>query len=191
MRLFVALEIPAGVRDNLAALVQELRTLTQEARDNRPRWARAENLHVTLKFIGEVARERLDGIRGALAAVRSERPADLAFRGLGFFPNERHPRIFWAGIEASENLQSLAAEIDRSLEAFGVARERRAFAPHLTLARFQPPGLPEKLRSAIQREIAREFGSLHTHEFHLIESRLKSSGAEYTRIATFPFATEA
>ena len=191
MRLFAALEIPAGVRDNLAALVQELRALTQEARDNRPRWARAENLHVTLKFIGEIEQAKLEGIRGALAAVRSERLVDLAFRGLGFFPNERHPRVFWAGIEASENLKTLAADIDRSLEAFGVARERRAFAPHLTLARFEPPGLHEKLRPAIQREIAREFGSLHTHAFHLVESRLKSSGAEYTRIATFPFATEA
>ncbi len=143
MRLFAALEIPAGVRDNLAALVQELRALTQEARDNRPRWARAENLHVTLKFIGEIEQAKLEGIRGALAAVRSERPVDLAFRGLGFFPNERHPRAFWAGIEASENLKTLAV------------------------------------------------GSLHTHAFHLVESRLKSSGAEYTRIATFPFATEA
>jgi 2'-5' RNA ligase len=91
-------------------------------------------------------------------------------------------------MEASGNLQSLAEGIDSALEKLGVAREKRAFLPHLTLARFEPPGIHEKLRAAILSDAAREFGSLRTNEFHLIESKLKSSGAEYTRIASFPFA---
>jgi len=191
VRLFVALEIPAEIRNGLAALIESLRALAQQERDKRPRWARPENLHVTLKFIGDAHATKLAGIRTALSAVRSDRPVDLAFRGLGFFPNERRPKVFWAGIEASGNLQSLAEDIETELEAFGVAREQRAFAPHLTLARFEPPGLHEKLRAAIQKEITRDFGSLHTREFHLFESKTKSSGAEYTRMASFPFATEA
>lgn len=187
MRLFVALEIPTAVRESLTALVQSLRTLSPQ-----PRWVRPENLHVTLKFIGEWPLEKLEPLRTVLAAVRQNEPTALEFRGLGFFPNETRPRVFWAGIEASPNLRTLASEIDRATEKLGVPREQRPFSPHLTLARFEPPGLPEKLRAAIQQNSAREFGALRTNEFHLIESKLKPSGAEYTTLQTFPFAaTEA
>ena len=86
MRLFVALEIPAAVRDNLAAQIEVLRELSTKVVDKRPRWVRPENLHMTLKFIGEVSPAKLDGIRGALSAIRSNAPCRLKFRGLGFFP---------------------------------------------------------------------------------------------------------
>jgi len=191
VRLFVALEIPAAVRDNLAAQIKELRDLSTKVADKRPRWVRPENLHVTLKFIGEVASTKLDAIRGALSAIRSNAPVDLKFRGLGFFPNERHPRVLWAGLEASANLTSLAGDIDGALETQGIACERRTFTPHLTLARIEPPDLHEKLRASIQENTAREFGSFQTREFHLIESKLKPSGAEYTTLASFPFTLEA
>ena len=186
MRLFVALEIPTAVRESLAALLDSLRALSAQ-----PRLVRPENLHVTLKFIGEWAPEKLDALRSALDAVRLDQPVTLDFHGLGFFPNEKRPRVFWAGIEASPNLITLASEIDRATEKLGIPREQRAFSPHLTLARFEPPGLPEKLRGAIQENAAREFGALHSSEFRLIESKLKPSGAEYTTLQTFPFAAEA
>jgi 2'-5' RNA ligase len=190
MRLFVALEIPAAVRDNLAAQVKELRDLSAQLADKRPRWLRPENLHVTLKFIGEVSPAKLESIRDALAAIHSDAPVHLQFRGLGFFPNEQYPRILWAGIEASANLPPLAANIDSALETQGVAREKRAFTPHLTLARFEPPGMHEKLRAMIRRNSGREFGSLQAREFHLIESKLKPAGAEYTSLASFPITSE-
>jgi 2'-5' RNA ligase len=183
MRVFVALEIPSAVRENLAALLESLRAVSPQTR-----WVRAENLHVTLRFIGEVAEAKLAAIRGALASVLSEQPITLDFRGLGFFPSEKHPRVFWAGIEASPNLSVLAAEIDKAMEKLGVPVEKRPFSPHLTLARFEAPKLPEKLRAAIQKNAARDFGSLRTTQFHLIESKLKSSGAEYTTVESFPFA---
>jgi 2'-5' RNA ligase len=190
MRLFVALEIPAAVRDNLAAQMKELRDLSAQVADKWPRWVCQENLHVTLKFIGEVPPAKLEGIREALAAIHSDAPLDLQFRGLGFFPSEQYPRVLWAGIEASPNLPSLAADIDSALEKQGVAREERTFAPHLTLARFEPPGLHEKLRAVIQQNSGREFGSFEACEFYLIESKLKPAGAEYTSLASFPIASE-
>jgi 2'-5' RNA ligase len=191
MRLFVALEIPVAVRDNLAALIMELRDLSAKVGDKRPRWVRRENLHVTLKFIGEVSPEKLEGIRGALSAIRSDAPVEIKFLGLGFFPNDQHPRVLWAGLEVSANLPSLAGDIDGALETQGIARERRAFTPHLTLARIEPPGLHEKLCAAIQKNEARDFGSFQAREFRLIESKLKPSGAEYTTLASYPFAVEA
>ena len=191
MRLFVALEIPAAVRDNLAAFIKELRDLSALLADKRPRWVRSENLHVTLKFIGEASATKLDGICGALSAIRSDAPVDLQFRELGFFPDEKYPRVLWAGLVASPNLPLLAGHIDRALEAQGIAPDKRAFTPHLTLARFEPPGLHEKLRVAIQKNSEREFGTFQAREFHLIESKLKPTGAEYTSLASFPFTLEA
>src|SRR5258708_11918122 len=175
--------MPGGLRHNPAMLIKGLRNVGPKAR-----WVRPQNLHVTLKFTGEAPPGKLDGMGSAVGGVRAERAVEMDFRGLGFFPNEKHPRVLWANVEASSYLKSLAADIDHALEALGVPREQRPFTPHLTLARFPSPRIPEKLRDAIQQNIAREFGSLRTSEFHLIESKLKPSGAEYTRLASFSFA---
>jgi 2'-5' RNA ligase len=191
VRLFVALEIPAAVRDNLAAQINELRDLRAPLAAKRLRWVRPENLHVTLKFIGEVEAAKLDGIRSALTAIGLDAPVGLDFRGLGFFPDEKYPRVLWVGLHASGNLPVLASDIDRTLEGQGIARDERAFAPHLTLARFEPRGLHEKLRIAIQKNSEREFGAFEAREFHLIQSKLKPSGAEYTSLAAFPLTLEA
>ena len=182
MRLFVALEIPSAVRENLAALLASLRAITKE-----PQWVRAENLHVTLKFLGEVAEEKVVAVRAALAEVRSGEPVTLDFHGSGFFPNEKHPRVFWAGMEASANLKILAADIESAMEKLGFPREQREFSPHLTLARFERSRLPEALRKPIADNAQREFGLLQTSEFHLIQSHLKRTGAEYTTLASFRF----
>jgi 2'-5' RNA ligase len=182
VRLFVALQILPAVRKNLAEFLATLRAISSE-----PRWVRTENLHVTLKFIGEVQAEKLGDMRAALSAVHSDRAVALDFRGVGFFPNEKRPRVFWAGIEASTNLARLAGDIDRALQKLGIPPEKRPFSPHLTLARFEPPGVPENLRAAIQENSKREFGSVAAKEFHLIESKLKPGGAEYTTLETFPF----
>jgi 2'-5' RNA ligase len=184
MRLFVALEIPSAVRENLTALLKSLRAVSPQTR-----WVHPENLHVTLKFIGEAPETKLAAIRSALAGASSDQPVTLDFRGLGFFPNEKRPRVFCVGIEASPNLKTLAADIDWATEKLGIPREQRPFSPHLTLARFERSGVTEKLRVAIQENSGSYFGSLRTNQFRLIESKLKPSGAEYTTLKSFSFAT--
>src|SRR5437016_13878004 len=111
MRLFVALELPAAVRENLAALLKALRAVSPQTR-----WVRPENLHLTLKFMGEVPETKLAAIRSALDSVHSEQPTTVVFRVLGFFPSEIRPRVFWTGIDASTNLKTLAAEIYRAAD---------------------------------------------------------------------------
>lgn len=188
VRLFVALEIPAAVRDNLAALINDLRAADASSSKNKARWVRPENLHVTLKFIGNIDAGKMDPIRGALAEVCSSSSVELHFRGLGFFPNEKRPRVLWTGIEASPNLAPLAVSIDARLEKLGIPRETREFSPHLTIARFDPPGISETLRAAAQENAARELGAVRTGEFHLFESKTRPAGAEYTRLSSFSFA---
>lgn len=190
MRLFVALEIPSTVRDNLAIVLSEFRTADQPSSKSRARWVRPENLHVTLKFIGHVDAGKLDAIREALDAVRSDSPFDVRFRSVGFFPNERRPRVLWVGMEASPSLAPLAKDIDSRLGPLGIPLETRDFTPHLTLARFDPPGISDKLRAAVQKSAEREFGGCRANEFRLMESKLRPSGAEYTTLQTFRFAAE-
>lgn len=180
MRLFVALEIPDDVRETIARLVGELKPL-----DDSWKWIRAENLHVTLKFLGETPQEKMKGICDALKGVSCRWPIPVTFRGLGFFPNERRPRVLWIGMEAPPALAKLASDIENKLVAIGVPREERAFTPHLTLARNKEGRISEKLHAALSGHSTREFGTMNAAAFHLIESKLKSTGAEYTTLESF------
>jgi 2'-5' RNA ligase len=183
MRLFIAISLTSEIRQNIDSLLQELRAVAPHAK-----WIRPDNLHITLKFLGETESAHLAAIRNTLATLTSPQPVSLDFSGLGFFPNEHRARVLWIGMNANSNLDILAADIDRATHALGFPLETRPFTPHLTLARFEPPGLPPQLGEAIRSDAKRKFGSLVAHDFHLIESRLKSSGAEYTTLQSFRFA---
>lgn len=185
MRLFVALEIPADVRDRLIALINEFRPLAAKLK-----WVRADNLHLTLKFIGEAESAKLEAIRATLESVRSNTPVALQVQGLGFFPNDRWPRVFWAGVRASNNLATLAADIDAACATLGFAREKHPYSPHLTLARLESTHPTGALQGAIELSKAREFGTFRATEFRLIESKLKPAGAEYTTVQPFSFVSE-
>lgn len=176
------------MRDNLAALIEKLRAADASSSRSKARWVRVENLHVTLKFIGNVDAGQLGAIRAALGEACSDDTVELRFRGLGFFPNHKRPRVLWAGIVASPNLTPLTAGIDARLEKLGIARETREFAPHLTLARFDPPSISGELLAAARENESVEFGALRAGEFHLFESKTRPTGAEYTRLSSFSFA---
>lgn len=168
-------------------MIDDLRRLDSKSVAKKPRWVPPENLHVTLKFIGHTDASRLDSIRAAIASVSSPQPVRLHFSAIGFFPNAKRPRAVWGGVDASENLAPLATDIDQKLAAAGFPAESHAYQPHLTLARLDPPVLSTELREAVERNASRDFGELLTGEFHLIESKLKPTGAEYTTLQSFLF----
>jgi 2'-5' RNA ligase len=180
VRLFVALDIPEEVRTALGALIEKLRPACRNAR-----WVRIEGAHITLKFIGEAPAEKAEGIKTALASVAFPSPIKIFFHGLGFFPSERRPRVLWAGMEAGDELGALAAAVETALEPLGIAREQRAFSPHLTLARFDSPSDLHQLHAAVAAAGPLEFGGTISKEIHLYQSVLKRGGAEYTRLATW------
>lgn len=186
MRLFVALDFPDQIRRALAEAIAQL-----EPKSRGIRWMHPGGMHVTLKFIGETAADNVAAIRAALASVRSPRPVETNFRGIGFFPSDRRPRVAWCGIEASSNLPKLAASVEEALEPLGISRESRPFVPHLTLARLNSRQNSGDLVRAAADWKSRVFGSARETEFHLFQSFLKPSGAEYQRLATFPFVKEA
>ena len=155
MRLFVALDIPEPIRREINTYVDDLRRVAPDTK-----WVRADNYHITLKFIGEWKRDVCEVIE---AVSKVEGPAiDVAIRGNGFFPTPRSPRVFWVGIESKpwgkntlegedgpsecgdglpspsgfeSALQVLAAQVDQATSTLGIEPESRPFSPHLTLAR--------------------------------------------------------
>lgn len=182
MRLFVALDFPEDVRQNLLELIAQLKSKSAKVR-----WVRPEGMHITLKFIGYVDEKKAESIAVTLREIHSPQPVEMSFRGVGFFPNERRPRVIWCGVECSANLAELAGKIEHALEPLGVEAESRSYVPHLTLARLPSSDGADKLLHTANELKWRDFGTAREPEFHLFESILKPSGAEYKRLQTYPF----
>jgi len=190
MRLFVALDLGAGIRRSIATYLDGVRGFAPEAR-----WAKAEALHVTLKFIGEQPEGDIPRIQSALSAIRVP-PISLSFRGYGFFPTVKAARVFWIGIEASNALPNLAMQIDTALATIGIPREEHAYTPHLTLARSgsAAPRIRHEVQSSarfrhVQTKLSAlplpDFGTMTAHEFFLFQSKLSPGGSQYSKLAAF------
>jgi 2'-5' RNA ligase len=185
MRLFAAIDVPEQIRERLERVITHLRPSAHV------KWSAVYNLHITLKFIGEWPAPELEKLQTALAAVTPRPPVQIDVRGVGWFPNQHHPRVFWAGIVAGPELQTLARDIESALEPVGVAREEREFSPHLTLARIKQPTPLHTLRQAVTDLEPVDFGTLAADRFCLYRSQPGSAGSIYTKLAEYPFVAPA
>ena len=179
MRLFTAIDIPDDLTEALRSFVNQLRPTAKIG------WSPIENLHVTTKFIGDWREQRLDELKNVLASVPVNRAIEITVKGLGWFPNPRHPRVFWAGIEAGEPLRDLARATEHALAQLGVPVEKRAYSPHLTLARIREAVSLDLLQQTLQSFPAGcgfDFGSFKATQFFLY----LSAGGKYTQLAGFP-----
>ena len=181
MRLFTAVDIPPDVVRALDQLIAALKPAA------RIKWSPAANLHITTKFIGEWPDRRLAELTQTLRGLVKREPIPIEVRDLGFFPNARAPRVFWAGVHAPPILAELARETDRALAGLGVPLEARAFSPHLTLARIKEPVPLDRLHEAIAALPSTAFGAFSVDRFYLYQSTLNPSGSVYTQLAEFPF----
>jgi 2'-5' RNA ligase len=189
MRLFIALDIDEAIAQRLDDYVRTL-----SPRFPGVRFVRSSNYHVTLKFLGEV--RDAGAVRSALREIAAA-SFELRAAGVGFFPNARAPRVFWAGIDAPA-LPVLAHQVEERMTALGFARERD-FHPHLTLAR-NGSGRPRPVRGERSPEAFAqlanyvaaapqpEFGTMTACEFFLYESRLLAGGAEYHKLERYALA---
>jgi len=187
LRLFIACDLSDEVRRALGELQNGLRAATRV----RLRWVRPDGIHVTLKFLGEVDGGRVGEIERALAGAIEPFDAQVRPAGLNGF-GVRRLRVVWVGLEGDvDRLAGLAGRIDEVLATLGFPRERRPFAPHLTLAR-----VPDEASPQDRRDLARllegypmpELPSMRLTEVHLIRSTLGPGGSVYQRLATFPGA---
>jgi 2'-5' RNA ligase len=176
MRLFTALDVPGEIAARLRAFVDRLRSTAKLT------WSPMENLHVTTKFIGEWPEPRLHELTDALAVVPPSGTVEIAIHGVGWFPDARNPRVFWAGVESGPELQTLAHDTEQALAKLGVPVEEREFHPHLTLARRRDAAPLEQLRSVLAKVIIPDFGVFRPTSFFLYQS----AGGRYTRLKEFP-----
>ncbi len=182
MRLFTGIDLPAEVKQNLADLTARLRPAA------RLKWSSAGSFHVTTKFIGGWPETRLSELVSVLRSLPAREPIPISVRGLGWFPNAKAPRVFWAGIEAPPALAELAKQTDQATSKLGISRENRPFSPHLTLARIKDQTPLECLQREIGTFQSDDFGEFTADRFHLYLSELSPSGSIYTKLEEFLFA---
>ena len=181
MRAFIAIDLPPEIHNELAQCQATFRGLCPDAR-----WTRPEGIHLTLKFLGEIADAQVGKVTQALATLGAIATFPVEIKGFGFFPDARRPRVFWAGVVSPPELAQLARRIEDALETVGVPREQRAYSPHLTLARFHEPRPRPALADAVERQSKTSLGRFDVREFYLFESRLHPQGAEYRKVERFP-----
>lgn len=174
-RLFVALELPAELREQLAALRRGL---------PGARWVPEDQLHLTLAFLGEVEGPAFAAVKQGLNGVRSD-PFELELAGTGRFPPRGQPRVLWAGVRDPAEVSALAAEVRRCLARRGLPLDERRYAPHVTLARLR--ATPDPQLEAYLRASAGWVSAAHPFtDFHLYSSHLGRSGAQHRVEASYP-----
>ncbi len=183
MRTFVAIDIPAAIRERIRELIEALKPAATNIR-----WSRPEGLHITLKFLGEVPPAQVEQVKLALFEVHLGDPLPIAIQGAGYFPSERSPRVIWLGISAVSELADLAGRVETNLELLGFAKENRPFSAHLTLGRIGTPGKIFAVQELLRKREPLAFGSFTAKEFFLYESKLSSKGSVHTKIARFDIA---
>jgi 2'-5' RNA ligase len=185
VRLFTAIGLPDPVRAGIASAIAALRSPRDPVS-----WTPADNLHVTLKFLGEVDPARLPEIRDALeSAVSPFATFVLDAEGGGAFPSARAPRVLWAGFrEPLELARTLQDNIEAALVPAGFPREGRPFHPHVTIGRIRGATAPGWGDATVGALAGRRFGTVPADAVLLYESRLSPSGATYRVIGRFPLS---
>lgn len=179
MRLFVAVLLPDTVRAVIAAEVERLRPLAHGVA-----WVAEANLHVTLKFLGEVDDARVEAVREALGrASAGAAPFSLEVSGIGAFPTAMRPRVLWAGLGAgAAALAAIAGRVDAALAQAGFPPEDRPFAGHVTLGRIREPRRDPALTAALERAARQHFGTVLVDRVVLVRSELSPNGSRYTEV---------
>ena len=175
MRSFVAVPLPGEIQSRILGTAQEL------ARDlPEVKWSRkVENLHITIKFLGQIDEAKLIALADELARAIAPLPRfRLELRRMGAFPSARHANVLWVGADDVEHgLAAVAEAVEGVGERFGIAREQRAFTGHVTVGRSKGRGVDA--RAALARLAERSFGAASVDEVHVYESRLGGEGSTY------------
>ncbi len=181
MRLFTAIDLHPDVLLPLERLMSALRP------EALVKWNPLDNLHITVKFIGSWPESRIDELDEALASLRPREPFEVEVRELGWFPNERSPRVLWAGVQGGDPLLELARETDEHLATMGIPKESRSFTPHLTLARIKNPVPLGRLRQRVEEARRISFGTFPVKQFTLLRSDPGSNASIYRQLRAYRF----
>jgi 2'-5' RNA ligase len=187
LRTFIALDIPPRL---LQAIRPKMDVLREKLGNSAVRWVAVNNLHLTLKFLGDVAPSNLESLKLMLQTETESRPGfDIALNGLGSFPNSKRPRVLFVGIQAPAELEALQRGIESAAAKLGYESEERPFSPHLTIGRVRDGIAQSELQSI--RKLLDEIkidspGPARVDSVHLYKSDLKPGGSVYTKLFSAP-----
>ena len=176
IRLFVAIDLPDTIKQTLHRCRPHI---------SGGRWVKDEQLHLTIRFIGEVHDDLLHDIRVALQSV-DLKPFPLKLQGTGFFPSRRKPRVLWVGIEESSRLKTLHNRIESALVTIGIEPDNRRFVPHITLARFKSPPSAADTDRFLDSNSGEGIPPFTVRHFSLYSSKLNSTGAVHREEGRYP-----
>ncbi|MEJ2167406.1 MAG: RNA 2',3'-cyclic phosphodiesterase [Desulfobacterales bacterium] len=179
IRSFIAIELPEAVVSLLARVQQDLKSLRLKAG-----WVRPQNIHLTLKFLGNIKTDDIEKIGGAMKeAAQNRGPFTLTAGGIGFFPGVKRPRIIWVGVGGqTSELFALQRDLEDRLAAVDFPKEKRSFKGHLTLGRFRDGPAPDVIRRVFEEYSNFGKEEFKVHRIVLFRSDLKPSGAVYSQL---------
>ena len=188
LRAFIALEIPAKVQKDIYQATSNLRRGT----GSLIRWVPAENIHLTLKFLGDISTANIEFLT---QMIRTEADSyycfDIHLTGLGSFPSPKRPRVIYIGIQAPAELEALQHGVESAAHRLGYESEDRGFSPHLTLGRVKhalriSSTDQQKIRRALEETKIDSLGTARVDSMHLYKSDLKPTGSVYTKLYSAP-----
>src|SRR3989344_3361192 len=189
IRSFIALELPVKIIDGLKKIQDELKDGT-----NKVAWAKPENIHLTLKFLGDIEAYKIDSIARLLEGAAAKSCSfDISVKGVGTFPAAGNPRVIWVGIEQSgvggSELGELYDNLEHKFAAIGFPKEERTFKPHLTLGRIKLLKDKKVFKERLEEFKDREVGQFTVHSLCFFKSRLTPEGAIHTRLKEYTLQT--
>lgn len=185
MRAFIAIEVPDGIKQEMAKAQDQLKQSGASAG-----WTRPEGIHLTLQFLGEAPEAGVETIKAALRkAVEGKAGFRLEIGGAGVFPDARRPRVVWAGVSGGlDRLQELQAAVEDAMRGIGFKPEDRKFTPHLTLGRIREIRSRDAWQKALDGIRDIRLGEFPVTAVSLMKSELRPSGAVYTEMARVELA---
>ncbi len=187
MRCFVAINLEDSLKKEIGCVI---RGLTEGRWDVK--WVPAENLHITLKFLGDASDDSVQRVKEHLSGISKRHgPFEVKLYGVGVFPDKRRPRVVWIDLLDSGELIKLQEAVEISLITVGFTKEDRPFSPHLTIGRIRSLKAKDLFIGAIETLKDKDFGNIGVNKISLMNSDLKPTGAQYSIVAEFPLIKEA
>lgn len=183
LRCFIALELPRDIKTSLSCLLDRLKKS-----DSDVKWLSDDNIHLTLKFLGNTNDSLIEPLKGYLCKkISFYDQFYITIAGTGYFPDKRRPRVFWAGIEESPPLMRLQRDVEEVTAGLGFTADKKEFSPHLTLGRVRSQRRVAEALNILDEFGTYNFGDAEINSIVLIKSELKPGGAEHTCLAEIPF----
>jgi len=185
LRLFIAIELPSNIIDGLRNVQEELKD-----KSNKPSWAKPENIHLTLKFLGDTETGKIESMVNILEGIAGKSFSfEISVKGVGTFPAAGNPRVIWVGIEENKDMLQLYNNIEEGLATLGFEKERRDFKPHLTLGRIKFLNDRAGLKRGLEKVAGLNLARFAVAGFALFKSTLTPEGAIHTRLKEYTLQT--